>query len=273
MSDLALPSTSELLQAAWQASRGEPAGDSDERWKLVVELHRRGEPVVFRAASTWCESAKVCERRLGADLLGQLGYCKGFPFRDTSLPLLEGLLGDGHPEVVQSALYALSHLGPRGSVARILPLAGHESPQVRHAVAFALVGQVAAGVVATLVELSRDSHDDVRSWATFALGWLSEVDSPEVDGDGVGEALFERLGDPHAETRCEALVGLARRHDPRVLEPLLAELTAEEVGALAVEAAYEIASPTLLPALQELESWWDVDPRLLAEAIERSQTP
>jgi hypothetical protein len=50
----------------------------------------------------------------------------------------------------------------------------------------------------------------VRGWATFCLG--SELDA---DGPAVREALLRRVDDPEGDAAGEALVGLARRGDPR----------------------------------------------------------
>ena len=54
---------------------------------------------------------------------------------------------------------------------------------------------------------------------------------------------------------------------------LLAALTAQSVGRLAVEAAGLLPSPSLLPALLGLRSWWDVDSPLLEQAIGRCSAP
>jgi hypothetical protein len=39
------------------------------------------------------------------------------------------------------------------------------------------------------------------------------------------------------------------------------------VGTLPIEAAMELADPSLLESLEELEEWWDEDPELLKAAI------
>ena len=72
-----------------------------------------------------------------------------------------------------------------------------------------------------LIRLSRDEHSDVRDWATFALGMLASEDTEDLR-----EALVARLDDPDAETRLEAVHGLALRGDPRAVEPALELLAA-----------------------------------------------
>jgi HEAT repeat protein len=99
----------------------------------------------------------------------------------------------------------------------------------------------------TLIELSRDVEPGVRDWATFGLGTYSKIDSPEIRN-----ALLARLADEDDETRGEALFGLAKRKDPRVIPAILSEIARDEVSELAIEAAGEMPDESLLPALEAL---------------------
>jgi HEAT repeat protein len=207
----------------------------------------------------------MVERTLGADILGQLGYTEAaFPFRAVSLPVLEKLLRDPETQVARAALIALHHLGAHESLSQIIALADHESADIRQSVAFALLGQSDPAAVRTLIALSSDSDAQVRDWATFGLGAQIDDDSPEIR-----DALANRVRDPDPETRAEALSGLVKRGDARALEPLRSALRSDIVGTLDVEAARDLGDPALLPDLEALRSWWDVDPKLLEEAIER----
>jgi hypothetical protein len=87
--------------------------------------------------------------------------------------------------------------------------------------------------------------------ATFGFGTLVEADTLETR-----DALYARAFDAHGDTRGEALVGLARRKDARVLEPLIRELDSDSVGRLAVEPAEAIGDPHLYPALASPKSRW-----------------
>jgi HEAT repeat protein len=120
--------------------------------------------------------------------------------------------------------------------------------------------------IETLIVLSRDRNEEVRDWATFGLGSQCEADT-----DLVRAALFERVNDEHFDTRSEALMGLARRGDERVVAPVIAALRAEVVGRLAVEAAGLLRRKEFLPALRDLRCWWDVDEDLLEESIRRCE--
>ena len=116
--------------------------------------------------------------------------------------------------------------------------------------------------IEALIELTRDPEAHVREWATFALGTQVEVDTPDLR-----DALMERVADNDDDTRCEALVGLARRGDRRVLPALQSSLSSDSVCSMEVEAAALIGDPLLLKELVALREWWDVDKALLDEAI------
>lgn len=86
-----------------------------------------------------------------------------------------------------------------------------------------------------------------------AISALSLKDEDEVDTPELRDALVDRLTESDMELRGEALVGLALRKDPRVLEPLRRELESSEVGVLAVEAAQALEDVSLLPLLLRLQ--------------------
>jgi HEAT repeat protein len=159
-------------------------------WNAVAALQWRGTLEVFNRADRLCQSPCSVARRLGADILGQLG-CP-----DRSFP--------------------------------------KECTQVL-----------------------------LRDWATFALGTLHETDTPAIR-----DALADRLADIDIDTRCEALVGLARRRDQRALPSLHRELSGESVSPLAIEAATLIAIPQLIKELIALRARWDGDTSLLEQAIQ-----
>ena len=67
----------------------------------------------------------------------------------------------------------------------------------------------------TLVVLSADPIADVRRSATSGLAGMVEIDSEEIR-----QALLARLEDPDAQTRTQAMVGLALRGDLRATPAL-----------------------------------------------------
>jgi HEAT repeat protein len=197
------------------------------------------------------------ERRLGVDILSQLGEPER-PFPEESLGLLSRLAATeidcGVLAAVASALGFLNHAGALGP---LLSLKRHPDWQVRHGVACALSGNDHPKAVEALIELSTDEDADIRDWATFGLGTQIELDTPAIR-----TALAARLVDGDAVTRAEAMVGLARRKDGRVLRPLLEALRPERIGDyeprvdLVIESAETLADPRLLPALYRVRARW-----------------
>jgi HEAT repeat protein len=180
--------------------------------------------------------------------------------------LLELLEVEIDEEVLQAACVALGHIYSPAAVSGLARLKNHPSSDVRYGVVFGLLGFEENLAIETLIELSRDKDNLVRDWATFGLGTQIETDTPQVR-----EALFMRLFDADEETRGEAFVGLARRRDERIVEPLINELALYPgaCGRFSVEAAEEIADPRLLPILKRLKQSVDFDESTFDEAIRR----
>jgi HEAT repeat protein len=235
----------------------------------VLRLIRPFSAEVVSRADVMAHSAVAAERAMAADLLGEV--CNGQPeYVERALPVLERLLsGESDAEVVCSVAEALGKLWSPGALAPLVSLADHGDDAVRRAVASGLHGALCNNEdprgIDALIRLSADSDARVRDWATFALG-----DGVEADDALIREALLARVRDEDPDTRAEALVGLAKRHDVRVIDPLRDALTSEVVGTLEVRAALEIASPALAEALIGLRGWWDVDPELLDQAVRQS---
>jgi HEAT repeat protein len=231
-------------------------------------LQWKGNYEVLRRAESLCASECSRERILGANVLGQLGLPeRTFPIECCKL-LREILDNETDAYVLQAALVGLSHQKDVDAIPRVTNFLKHASPDVRQAAAFALMGHETSLAIESLIILTRDSEALVRDWATFALATQIDLDTDQIRG-----ALVNRLNDPDDDTRGEALVGLARRKDERVIAALKTELSSDCVGSLAIEAAELIASTELHPYLVALREWWDVDSGLLEQAIAASTGP
>jgi HEAT repeat protein len=262
--------SSELLAEALALTRSDP--ESDTRQQLIWELHRRADPDIFTAAVELSDRIDPAARCLAADLLAQLGQLRyegdeqARPFTKASIPILRRLLEDEDDGVVAAAITAIGHHYRNAVITEVPALASHASHCVRLSAAMNIrpgdVGSENLTAIRMLISLSEDQDEAVRDWATFSLGSQGSADTPEIR-----EALYRRLDDLDFDTRSEALMGLAERKDLRVVPFVLAALSADTVGALAIEAAGAIGSPDLLPALLELRSWWDVDTAVLEAAI------
>lgn len=231
-------------------------------------LQWKGSREVLQRAESLCVSQCSRERILGANILGQLGLPeRTFPF-ECCKRLREILYNETDPYVLQAALVGLSHQRDAEAIPRVTNFLKHANPDVRHAAAFALMGHETPLAIEGLMILSQDKEAFVRDWATFALATQIDLDTEQIRG-----ALVNRLNDPDDDTRGEALVGLARRKDERVIAALKTELCSDCIGSLAIEAAELIASVELHPHLVALREWWDVDQELLERAIAASVGP
>lgn len=180
-------------------------------------LHARGSNEVLDAAAQLCDSAAPLERELGAHILGQLG--EGRPYREQCCDRLLLLLTDQHERVRLEAFYALGHLGNRRADKALAGHADDPDPKIRRATAFALNGTTDPDGIRALLGLMRDPQAETRDWATTGIGQDTTIDGPDIRA-----ALLERTDDDDTITRAEALLGLARRKDPRALPFLITEL-------------------------------------------------
>lgn len=212
--------------------------NDDARWTAIRELHALGTREVFESAVRLCSSPTAGERVAGADILGQLSA-----WTEDSIPALMNLLGDSEDCVIESAVHALSQKQDERTIDALSRVAQHDASNVRWAVATALedlIGDERAERV--LLTLMRDGDTSVRDRATFAVGSLSDHDTPRIRA-----ALAERLRDEDRAVANEAALGLARRRDARAI-PYIA-VAVESADTEIEEAADEITSPDMLTEL------------------------
>jgi hypothetical protein len=244
--------------------------ESDEFWwDELSEARKYGQIAFDRALSLLNE--KDDHRRVGYDLIAVLcnpdefGWSKEAARAVVAAAELEG------SDLAWHIANALNFVNDPIAESTLIRLSRDTDPQVRLCATRALPGSCEyvpwpvsfnPRIPARLIELSTDEDDEVRDWATFGLGSQLDDDSPEIR-----DALFERLRDPYDDARCEALVGLARRRDPRTFEAVLSSLMKDQVWGLEVEAAKFLADTRLHSALLKLREWWEVDQELLEAAI------
>lgn len=194
-------------------------------------------------------SADPVEREAGCELLGRVSdHHEGV--RAESAAALVALAGrETTSGVLQALVRAIEKTGDQGGVSVLAGLAVHRDAGIRRQVAesfaYVLTGLPDGRDIGALIALTRDEDPEVRDWATFTLGSQAAVDSPAIRS-----TLWKRTADDHAETREEAIRGLARRHDPRAVQ-LLIELLEDPEGAdiLTFGAAQTMGAAELLPAL------------------------
>jgi HEAT repeat protein len=195
--------------------------DGESQSTALCALQGRGTQEVFDAAIAICGSTECLEREIGALVLGQLGSPER-TFPNVACEHLLRLAADeADLNVLRTMIFAIGHTGSRCGDAELVKFADHPDDQVRHGVAFSLVGTTEVVAVEALLVLMQDRVSEVRDWATTAIGT-----SPELDGYAIRDALFARTRDVDAMTRGEAYTGLAKRGAEELVQPLLAELKA-----------------------------------------------
>jgi HEAT repeat protein len=250
MAEPDLRSLPELFSAATDWSCEEGCGD----WTAVVALHWLGSREVLDHALKLTTSDDPCVRARAGDILGQLGLPNRTFSEECLRATISLLSSDSDPCVLEAAAVALGHLpkDSRGTSA-LVKLVDHDDSDVRFGVAFALGGRTDPEAIAALIRLTDDHEDEVRDWATFGLGRIGECDTPEIR-----DAFHQRLGDVDEDTRIEAICGLARCGDSRVVESLIKAMKAMPENVWLREAAQtllkidddDISTEALMTALE-----------------------
>jgi len=216
--------------------------DDDAPWEAVRELQDIGTQAVFEKSVEWCRSTDPLRRARAADVIAQLGKTADHPenaLPEDSFIVIASLIKiEADPRPLSSAIYALGHIGNPRAVRILSPFQIHPDAGVRFALACAL-GCFADDPMAVdaLIKLTRDENEDVRDWATFGIGTLSKSDTPAIR-----EALFARIDDQIEDVREEAIAGLVRLKDERVLPALLNALELEDTPEEIVDAALDMLS-------------------------------
>ena len=215
-------STTELIAAAACLCE-----DDEEYWQLVKFIGYRF-PEIFPKIVEMAVSEKEKERSLAASVLGQnLAREKWDPEKCCD-QLLAMLRSEQSEDVIAAALLSLGHLRDPRAVEPILHFKNSANSDVRFTLVFALLDSANPRAIATVIELSADEDRKVRNWATFGLGTLFDIDDSgsliEIDTPEIREALMARVNETDDEVRGEAIAGLARRGDSRVIDLLSREI-------------------------------------------------
>ena len=170
----------------------------------------------------------------------------------------ERLLSDASDEVLFSAILALQHVDSERAASHVLAFREHPNDNVRYAVAFALGGVDDAMAIKALVGLTSDRDPEVQKWLQFGLGQRCDAGAPNP------EVLAYHLEDQDQDVRYEAICGLARRRDARMIGYLKTilhddpdDVFAREAAArlLGMEGSGETSTSDLLGALQRQQRW------------------
>ena len=229
-------------------------GAASRGWDAVAELHGRGSPALLARVASLARSDGVRKKVLGLDIAAQLsegragaeGARTSFAVEATQ-GLLVAALADRHPAVLQAAIAGLGHRPVPGMLPSLLAFVEHPDARVRWALVHTLGDFDEPTALAAMLRLAADRDDEVRDWATFSLGTLSEADDETIRA-----RLWANAHDADRDVRGEAVVGLARRSDPRVIALLRERLRDDDCRVYELEAAQEMPRAELLEPLLAL---------------------
>lgn len=220
--------------------------DSTSSWDAIFALRFRPEEETVRHCQRLFASRNWRKRSLAVNVICQLQFPDHREYaQDIARELIQAALDDPQSEVVAAAAFATGHRECPKCLSRLIELASDPDCELRFAATFGLGNNQDVKAIPTMLALAKDADDDVRNWAMFGLGSLWDLDTPEVR-----EALWLGYSDHVDEIRGEALVGLAKRRDKRVLELLPSALEANLNWN--VELVEMLSEPEYQPELQKL---------------------
>ena len=241
-------STPRLIRRA--LSQAEPR----RAWNALCLLQRRASAATLGQLRVLARSANAHRRALAMDIAAQLhapdraGVAEPEAFApDETRALLVAGLSDPSLRVVQAAICGLEHRPAPAALPVLLGMLDHPESRIRVALARTLGSYAEVDATAALMRLARDRDDDVRDWATFGIGALRDADD-----EAIRALLWDNAHDPDRDVRGEAVVGLARRGDPRVIELLKERLSGGDCRGYELEAVQEMPRPELLGPLHQL---------------------
>ncbi len=219
------------------------------RWENIRILRMRPTEELFQICAELTKSDVPKIRKIGIDILAQLGTPPR-PFLKETLKLYFELLQvETNPDVLMSLLYSLGHNNTNFNniqIEKICSFIANENVMIKESLVIALLGINNTIAIETLIKFSKDKSSWVRNWAIFGIG--SQVTR---NNKNIREALWDRINDKHQETKLEAIVGLAIRKDNRVTEVIRNELINGEYATLLYEAVLETKDLNFMPLLKQ----------------------
>jgi len=223
-------------------------------WNGLSLLQRRGSAGMLGELRVLARSANAHRRALAMHIAAQLHApaaagrpaTRAFAPEETAAMLVAGL-SDPNPRVLQAAVFGLAHRPAPAALPLLVRLTGHPDSRIRLALARVLGSYLEPDATAALARLARDRDDDVRDWATFGIGALRDTDD-----DAIRSLLWANAHDLDRDVRGEAVVGLARRGDARVVDLLKTRLADGDCRGYELEAVLEMPRAELLGPLQAL---------------------
>lgn len=219
-------------------------------WDNIIELRSRANTNIFNTCAKLIKSSKSKERIIGIDILAQLGLAPR-PFLKESKELFFDILRkEKNPKALLSVLYAIGHNNEKlksDEIALLVSFKGNVDEGVREGLVSALLSVDHKLAIDTLIHLTTDKISHIRDWATFGIGTQIERNNKDIRN-----ALWNRISDKDKDTKYEAIVGLANRHDIKIKEIIEIELKNPNFSSLLFEAITTLKAIEYLPELKKL---------------------
>lgn len=243
------------------------SSNSMEQLAAARELQLRGGYEVIQLANTFCQNSDYKKRKLGVFILGQINFISEKE-EQTAFDILTKLAIEDKSAMVRStAIESMAHRCNKNSSFYTLLMKycsmtfNNKSVYVRRATAFALSFINDEKTIPLLVSLCNDESDEVKNWAAFA------INSNEYDTKEIRDCFFEMFSDPNSEIKGEAITGLARCHDMRVITVLKQELKQKIVYDDIIKAVESLGDRNFIPILESLLSDFNDDDELIQNVI------
>ncbi|WP_298517427.1 HEAT repeat domain-containing protein [uncultured Kordia sp.] len=217
-------------------------------WNYITELRRRVNEEVYNHAYNLTKSSIDKEKILGIYILAQLGFNPRFQQKKTVKRYFAMLQKEQSPKVLAALFSSIAHNNTdlnEVQIAKLASFTNHSYADVRFELALALSCIEQQTAIHSLIQLAKDKHHDVRNWATFGLGSQIETDTTEIRN-----TLWHNIEDTDQDVRFEAMVGLAKRKDQRIVAILKTKLeTLDEDSYDVLEAIEALQDTTFIPLL------------------------
>ena len=218
-------------------------------WEYISILRKRPSEDVFIKCKELIDSDEFINKKIGIDVLAQLGLPPRKFLKQTLKIYFDLLKTENNPEVLMSVLYGISHNKENLSESRIKILCSftkNDNKLNKEGLVAALIGIENELAIETIIKLSSDKISHIRNWATFGLGTLLTIDNEKLR-----TALWNRVNDKHQETKLEAIAGLANRKDERINDIIIRELKSGEMGPLLLDSVLEMKNKAFLPIMNQ----------------------
>ena len=218
------------------------------RWETIRILRSRPSQDLFEKCVELINSNDQNKKIVGIKILTQLGIPPR-PFLKETINIFFNLLkSEKNVDVLFSIFFGISHNNSdlnKEQIDLICSFENTENILIKKSLVAALGFIEDEKTIDVLIKFSKDKANHIRNWATFYIG------QSDFDNENIREALWNRVNDKHQETRMEAITGLAKRKDDRIIEVIKQEIIKDDFGSLLFEAISETENKDFIPILQQ----------------------